>query len=110
MRGPLLARSIARDLAALKRDRKGGYREEVSLSHGRSVVVESRPERNWWEGFRNSLEKGHIRPDDFSLAFLFESLVKDGAELRRLFDPRLGPTNILHEAAGAITASAGPAT
>jgi hypothetical protein len=31
--------------------------------------------------------------------------VKDGAELRRLFDPRLGPTNILHEAAGAITSS-----
>ncbi len=105
MRGPLLARNIARDLAALKRDRKGGYHEQVNLSHGRSVMVESRRERDWWEGFRDSLEKGHIRPDDFSLGFLFEALVKDGAELRRLFDPRLGPTNILHEAAGAITSS-----
>ena len=105
MRGILLARDIARDLAALKRDRKGGYREQVNLSHGRSVLVESRRERDWWESFREATEKGGIRPEDFSIGYLFESLVKDGAELRRLFDPRLGPTNILHEAAGAITSS-----
>lgn len=105
MRGPTLARDFARDLAALKRDRKSSYREQMMLSHGRSVLIESRQERNWWEGFCRDLETGHLRPEDFSIASLFESLVKDGAELRRLFDPRLGPTNILHEAAGAITSS-----
>lgn len=105
MRGFTLARDIARDLKALKRDRRSGYREQVGLSYGRSVFVESAKERNWWEGFRDSLQNGQLRTDDFSIGFLFEQLIENGTELRRMFDPRMGPTNILHEAAGAITSS-----
>jgi hypothetical protein len=68
-------------------------------------MCESRSEWDWWEQFTLGLEKGHIKPQEFSIADLFESLVDGGRELRRLFDPRLGPSNILSEAAGAVTSS-----
>jgi hypothetical protein len=99
------ASKIARDLSLLKREAKSNYRERINLSHGRYVDVTSTKHRDWWESFRKALEERSIRPQDFSIADLFESLVENGHELRRLFDPRLGPTNILHEAAGAITSS-----
>lgn len=96
---------LYRQLDSAKRDKRGTYRERFKLSHGRYVMCESRSERDWWEQFTLGLEKGHIKPDEFSIADLFESFVKDGRELRRLFDPRLGESNILSEAAGAVTSS-----
>jgi hypothetical protein len=95
---------IYRQLEAAKRDRRGNFRERFRLSHGREVLCESRQEWNWWENFTLGLQKGHIKPEEFSIADLFESLVKDGRELRRLFDPRRGPVN-LSEAAGAVASS-----
>lgn len=99
------ASKIARDLSLLKRDAKPKFRETMELSHGRFVEITSQNHRNWWEGFVNDLKQGILRPEDFSIADLFENLVENGRELRREFDPRRGPTNILHEAAGAITSS-----
>lgn len=99
------ANKIARDLALLKREAAPRYKERLTLSHGRFVECTSPKHRNWWEGFVRDLESGSLKPGDFSIADLFESLVPDGHELRRALDPRLGPTNILFEAAGAITSS-----
>lgn len=99
------ATKIARQLEAAKRDRSPNFRERFPLSRGRHVMCESRSEWDWWEQFCGALSKGHIKPDEFSVADLFESLVKDGRELRRLFDPRNGPSGILSEAAGAVTSS-----
>lgn len=100
------ATKIARQLETAKRDKKGGnFRERFKLSHGRFVVCESRSQWDWWEEFTKGLSQGHIRPDEFSIRDLFESFVQDGRELVRLFDPRLGPTGILSEAAGAVSSS-----
>jgi hypothetical protein len=99
------ASKIARDLSLLKREAKPQYREQLTLSRGRFIETTSVNHRNWWEGFVRDLESGHLKPQDFSIADLFENLVQDGHELRRLFDPRRGPTNVLHEAAGAIVSS-----
>src|SRR3989304_6844179 len=96
---------IFRQLEAAKRDKSPRFREQFKLSRGRSVLCESKSQYDWWEQFTLGLSKGHIRPSEFSIADLFESLVADGRELRRQFDPRLGPTNILFEAAGAVTSS-----
>lgn len=96
---------IARDLALLKREANPRFTEQLRLSHARHVTVTSPKHRNWWEGFVRDLATGSIKPHEFSIADLFESLVDNGRELRRAFDPRLGPTNILHEAAGAIVSS-----
>lgn len=97
---------IARSLESAKRDRSGGkFRERFMLSHGRYVMCESRAHWDWWEQFTGGLKGRHIRPDEFSIADLFESLVEDGRELRRLFNPQLGPSSILAEAAGAVVNS-----
>jgi ribosomal protein L34 len=96
---------IARQLAAAKRDRTSSFRERFKLSHGRYVLCESRSQWDWWEEFTTALSKKQIRPDEFSIADLFESLVQDGRELRRMFDPRYGDGNIMAEAAGAVTSS-----
>ena len=96
---------IARQLREAKRDRSPNFRERYKLSHGRYVLCESRKQWEWWEEFSNALSNKEIKPEEFSIADLFESLVEDGRELRRLFDPRLGPSSILAEAAGAVTAS-----
>lgn len=97
---------IAKTLELAKNDKKGGrFKERYQLSHGRYVVCESRSQWDWWEQFTTGLKQGHIKPSEFSIADLFESLVQDGRELRRLFNPQLGPTTILHEAAGAVTSS-----
>lgn len=97
------AATLARHLKAAKRDRSPNFREHFKLSPGRSVLCESKSQWDFWENLTVGLEKGHIRPSECSIADLFETFVENGRELRRLFDPRLGPTNILHEAAGAIT-------
>src|SRR3989304_6391890 len=97
---------IFRQLEAAKRDKSPRFREQFKLSHGRSVLCESKSQWDWWEQFTLGLAKGHIKPSEFSVADLFESLVPNGRELRRLFDPRLGPRNILFEAAGASPAAA----
>lgn len=99
------AKKIARDLALLKKEANPRFRESLELSRGRSITLTSANHRNWWEGFIKDLEDGAVKPDDFSIADLFESLVEDGAELRRLLNPMAGPNNILFEAAGAITSS-----
>src|SRR5688572_22704792 len=96
---------IARQLELAKKSKTSRFRERFKLSHGRYVMCESRDQWDWWEQFTTGLDKGHIEPTEFSIADLFESLVEDGRELRRLFDPRLGPTSILAEAAGAVTSS-----
>jgi hypothetical protein len=96
---------IARSLESAKRDKRGNFRERFKLSHGRYVTCESRSQWDWWEQFCEGLSKGHIKPAEFSIADLFESLVEDGRELRRLFNPQHGPTSILAEAAGAVTSS-----
>lgn len=98
---------IAGDLAALKRDRKSNYREQMMLSPGRYVTLESRQHRDWWEGFCRDLDKGIIRPHEFSLRDLFESLVPNGREMVESWNPRFGPDAGvgLMEAAGAITSS-----
>ena len=100
------ATKIARQLELAKRDKSGGnFRERYTLSHGRYVMCESRKQWDWWEQFSNGLSKGVIKPSEFSIADLFESLVQDGRELRRLFNPQLGPTSVLQEAAGAVASS-----
>jgi hypothetical protein len=96
---------IARQLESAKRDRSGNFRERFKLSHGRYVTCESRSHYEWWEEFSNALSSGEIKPQEFSIADLFESLVQDGRELRRLFNPQNGPTNVLAEAAGAVASS-----
>jgi hypothetical protein len=96
---------IAQQLAAAKRDKSSRFRERFKLSHGRYIMCESRSQWDWWEQFSTGLAKGHIKPNEFSIADLFESLVTDGRELRRLFNPQLGPTSILAEAAGAVASS-----
>lgn len=99
--------TLARDLAALKRDAKPDFRESFRLSSGETRVVRSTGERDWWEQFTEALAKGHLRPDEFSLRDLFESLVADGRELVRSWAPQYGPEGgiSLREAAGAITSS-----
>lgn len=99
------ASKIARDLSLLKREARPHYADRMQLSHGRFVTVTSPRHRNWWEGFVGDLEAKRIKPSDFSIADLFESLVEDGRELRRMFNPQLGPSNILAEAAGAVMSS-----
>jgi hypothetical protein len=96
---------IARDLELLKREGSPRYAERMHLSPGRFVEVTSTKHRNWWEQFTKALDSGDIGKYDLSIRDLFEALVKDGRELVRQFDPRLGPSNILHEAAGAIASS-----
>jgi hypothetical protein len=100
------ASKIARQLEIAKRDKSGGnFRERYQLSHGRYVLCESRKQWDWWEQFTAGLKGKHIKPSEFSIADLFESLVPDGRELRRLFNPQFGPTSILQEAAGAVASS-----
>lgn len=99
---------IARDFAALRRDRKSNFCESVYLSHGRSVVVRSKHERGWWEGFTKGLATGQIDVNKISIRDLFEALMPDGRELVRLFDPRLGPGSgtrelMILEGQGAVT-------
>ena len=101
----MYATKFARDLELLKKEGNSRYTEQMRLSPGRYVTVTSAKHRNWWEAFIRDLQSGAIKPHEFSIAELFEALVKDGRELRRLFDPRLGPTNILHEAGGAVASS-----
>lgn len=101
----MLGTKIARQLEATKRDKTPRFRERFKLSHGRYVTCESRNQWDWWEQFCEGLAKGHIKPQEFSIADLFESLVPDGRELRRLFNPQLGPSSILAEAAGAVMSS-----
>src|SRR5207253_854165 len=94
---------LARDLAALRRDRNPRYRESIEASFGRFVDIHSRPERDWWEGFLATSAKERI---DFSIRDLFEHLVPNGRELADSFNPRFGPEagdRGLMEAAGAIT-------
>lgn len=99
---------IARDLAALKRDRTSRFRERVNLSYGRYKLCESKGEYQWWEGFTQALEKGQIKPHEFSVRDLFEHLVPHGRELVNAFNPSYGPdagNRELREAAGAVTSS-----
>lgn len=96
---------IANQLKAAKRERSGNFRERFKLSHGRFVTCESRKQWDWWEQFTKALSDGQIKPSEFSIADLFESLVEDGRELRRLFNPQHGPNSILQEAAGAVASS-----
>jgi hypothetical protein len=96
---------IARQLELAKKSKTSRFRERFKLSHGRYVMCESRDHWDWWEQFTGALSKGDIKPSEFSIKDLFEALVDDGRELTRLFDPRLGPTNILAEAAGAVASS-----
>jgi hypothetical protein len=102
-------RTIARQLESAKRDRNknGRYREQVELCYGRTVVCESQAERDWWEQYVEALQKGHIKPDDFSFKDLFCSLVKDGREMVESWNPQYGPSAGCkwQEAAGAIMSS-----
>lgn len=95
---------LARDLAALRRDRKANYRERIEASPGRWVICESRSHRNWWEGFLDASMKEGV---DFSIRDLFEHLVPNGREMVESWNPRFGPDSGagLIEAAGAITSS-----
>ena len=99
------ATKLARRFELAKRDRNGRFREQFHLSPGRSVLCESKAYYQEWEQFTEALDKGELKPTDFSVADLFEAFVPDGAALRREFNPSYGPTNILHEASGAITQS-----
>jgi hypothetical protein len=96
---------IARQLAAAKRDKNGSFRERFKLSHGRYVLCESKSQWEWWDEFTTALQKKDIHPREFSIRDLFESLVENGRELVRLFDPRHGDGNMIAEAAGAVTSS-----
>ncbi len=94
---------VARDLAALKRDRKSNFRESVEMSHGRKIEDGSRREYDYWENFSKCREK-----INFSIRDLFEHLIPDGRELVRLFNPQLGPGSgtrelMILEAQGAVT-------
>lgn len=95
---------LARDLAALRRDKKANYRERIEASPGRWVICESRSHRNWWEGFLDASMKEGV---DFSIRDLFEHLVPNGREMVESWNPRFGPDSgaNLVEAAGAITSS-----
>lgn len=102
----IAAKKLANRFKLAKRDRSGGqFRERITLSHGRSILCESKAYYREWEQFAGALDKGEIKPEEFSIASLFEAFVENGAELRREFNPQLGPTNILFEAAGAIMSS-----
>jgi hypothetical protein len=98
---------IARDLAALHRDRKPNYRESMTLSPGRVIQFHNTQHRNWWEGFCRDLKAGAIRPDEFRFRDLFEALVKDGREMVESWNPQYGPDAgaPLQEAAGAVASS-----
>lgn len=56
---------------------------------------------------REGLEKGHVKPQEFSIRDLFESLVEGGHEIVKNWDPRFGgggPSNLME--AGAINSGA----
>jgi hypothetical protein len=90
---------LARDFAAIKRDRQGNYRERVELSPGRFVLCESQVERNWWESFAAASKKSRV---EFSLRDLYEHLVPNGRELAESFNPRNAGGSYM-EAGGAVT-------
>lgn len=98
---------LARQLAALKRDRQPRFSEQLELSPGRRVLCESQKQMDWWLEFSDALHKGAIKSHEFSIRDLFESLVTDGREMVESWNPRFGPDSgaSLIEAAGAITSS-----
>lgn len=90
---------LAREFAALKRDRNPSYRERLELSAGRFVNCESRAARTWWENFTAASKKEKV---EFSLRDLYESLVPNGRELAESFNPRFAGGTYM-EAGGAVT-------
>lgn len=80
---PQLAKNLRRSFLAGERDQKAGK------------------ENKFWGNLQESLEKKHLRPEEFSIAELFEEFVPDGRELRNSFNPRYGGSNVaLLEGAG----------
>lgn len=107
MRSAEISKSL-RLLEAANKDaaRGGNFRETVQLCPLRTVEVRSRGQRAWYEEFCQALKEGAISPYEFSIQEIWDRFVPNGSELRREFDPRLGPDSGYRgymEAAGAIT-------
>ena len=58
------------------------------------------------EHLTESLQKGHLKPEDFSIRDLAESLVPDGSQWVRMLDPRSSGSVSLMEAGDGVDASA----
>lgn len=79
------------------------YREAKHLLE--AAKKDGTPER-FYEHVQDGLEKGHLKPDDFSVRKLFESLVPDGRELVDLFAPRSNSGFNIREANSFVDTSA----
>lgn len=100
-------KTMVRFLEAAKRDRNGRFRERLCLSPGRYITCQSKGELKEWRDFVEALQKGHLKPSQFSIRDIFEATVKDGREMIESWNPRFGPDGgaSLVEAAGAIQSS-----
>lgn len=87
--------------AAIKDRARSNFRETFRAPSGARILCESKGERDFWEGFSKAITTGEIKPEDFSIRNVFESVVDDGAAI--LEDWRGGGSVTLLEAAGAIS-------
>lgn len=63
-------------------------------------------ERIFFTDLREALQQGELKPQDFSIARLFEEFVEDGYSLRRQFNPAYNDGMSLLEAGSPVTTSA----
>lgn len=97
-------RVLFEDLAEAKREAKGSERCGFRLPGGGQILLESRRERNVWEGFTAALKSGEIKPEEISLQEMFDSAFPGvGYELRENW--RQGGSVSLMEAVGAVSAA-----
>lgn len=86
--------------AAIKDRQRSNYRERIKLNNGESILCESQGERDWWEQFCGALNEGHLKPNDFSITDVFESVIPEGQGIVNQ-GRRHEPVSIL-EAAGPV--------
>ena len=96
-----LKRAGAELKAAIKDRARSNFKESIRLSSGTRILCESKGERDFWEGFNNALDKGEMKPEEFSIRNIFESTVEDGSAI--LEEWRGGGSVTLLEAAGAVS-------
>jgi hypothetical protein len=99
----LSMRQSGRLLEAAKRDAKPSERTRFRAPNGDMILCESRAERDWWEQFTSSLVGGQMKPEEFSVRDIFESIIPDG---RSICDAWQRGENVsLQEAAGATSSA-----
>ena len=99
-------RKFIRDLQKVKKERTPRFREHFALRNGTHVLCESQNHYDALVGLTASLDKGTVKPEDFSIREIFEECVPDGRELIETWSPRGGSSSTtLIEAAGAIASS-----